>query len=163
MSIDGTLINKGGDLSNAKKVSLIPRRYGLPRHDLAGIPFVRRFCRGAIDAPVTSKDAAIAGNEISRYAFENQLFKYSELHAAIHHSVCQKYSLPGDVVAKLIARLCKHYGDDSSRLVLMPVKHKAGGMKEYLHCIVAEACRFWVRSTDGAMLVTPPDYDQVYP
>lgn len=30
---------------------------------------------------------------------------------------------------------------------------------EYLHCIVTPHFRFYVRSTTGAVLVTPPDYE----
>lgn len=34
-----------------------------------------------------------------------------------------------------------------------------GGMKEYVHCIVCAECRVYVRSSTGAVLVTPPDYE----
>lgn len=34
-----------------------------------------------------------------------------------------------------------------------------GGIREYVHCIVCECCRVYVRSTDGTVLVTPPDYE----
>ena len=36
----------------------------------------------------------------------------------------------------------------------------AGGETfEYLHCIVTRHCRFYVRSSNGSVLVTPPDYE----
>ena len=34
-----------------------------------------------------------------------------------------------------------------------------GGLREYVHCFVAEECRVYVKSSDGAVIVTPPDYE----
>ena len=40
----------GGNLKGAAMVSFIPAVPGLPRHDVVGLPFVRRFGRGFIRA-----------------------------------------------------------------------------------------------------------------
>lgn len=84
---DGRIITKGADISGAVRVSIVPAGgVLLPRHDLIGIPVVRRFCRGFVRA-------------------------------------------------------------------------MGGGAKEYVHCIVTQTFRFYVRSSNGAALVTPVDYE----
>lgn len=45
---DGSLLKKGGDLSGVSVLSFIPQVPLLPRHDLMGIKFVSRFCRGFV-------------------------------------------------------------------------------------------------------------------
>ena len=42
---DGTLITSGGDIAGAVRVSLIPKIALLPRHDILGQVFIRRFLR----------------------------------------------------------------------------------------------------------------------
>jgi len=34
-----------------------------------------------------------------------------------------------------------------------------GGLQEYLHCIVCQECRIYCRSTTGAILITPAEYE----
>ena len=34
-----------------------------------------------------------------------------------------------------------------------------GGLREYVHCVVTDHFRIYVRSTDGAALITPADYE----
>jgi len=85
---DGSTFASGESLADAVMVSLIPvDGLLLPRHDLTGLAFKRRFGRGFIHA--------LAGGETF----------------------------------------------------------------EYLHCIVTRHCRFYVRSSNGSVLVTPPDYE----
>jgi hypothetical protein len=45
---NGSLLLTGGDLSTVVVVSFIPQVPSLPRHDLMGVKFVRRFCRGFV-------------------------------------------------------------------------------------------------------------------
>lgn len=45
---DGTIITEGGDLDGCVRFSLIPSMPLLPRHDIIGVPMVRRFGRGFI-------------------------------------------------------------------------------------------------------------------
>jgi len=47
---DGRIVTEGGDLKGCVRFSLIPAQgaVGLPRHDLAGVPMVRRFNRGFV-------------------------------------------------------------------------------------------------------------------
>ena len=39
------------------------------------------------------------------------------------------------------------------------VKGMGGGVKEYLHCIVTEQCRIYLKSSNGSIIITPPDYE----
>lgn len=34
-----------------------------------------------------------------------------------------------------------------------------GGMKDYVHCIVCDAYRIYVKYSNGSVLITPPDYE----
>ncbi len=51
---DGTIIREGGDLSGCVRFSLVPGTdlnlpsLPLPRHDIIGVPLVRRFGRGFV-------------------------------------------------------------------------------------------------------------------
>jgi len=85
---DGSTFDSGESLEEAAMVSLLPvESLLLPRHDLLGLRFKRRFGRGFIRA----------------------------------------------------------LGD--------------GQVFEYVHCIVTRDFRVYVRSTNGTVLVTPPDYE----
>ena len=76
----------GGSLVGAAMVSFVPATATLPRHDVAGLKFERRFGRGFISA-------------------------------------------------------------------------MGGGLQEYVHCVVCDTCRVYVKTTDGTVLVTPADYE----
>lgn len=39
------------------------------------------------------------------------------------------------------------------------IQAMGGGMQEYLHCIVCQECRIYCRSTTGAILITPAEYE----
>ena len=85
---DGSTFDRGESLADAVMVSLIPADgLLLPRHDLTGLVFKRRFGRGFIHA--------LAGGETF----------------------------------------------------------------EYLHCVVTRYFRFYLRSSNGSILITPPDYE----
>jgi hypothetical protein len=45
---DGTIVTEGGDLTGCVRFSLVPQVPGLVRHDIVGVPMVRRFGRGFI-------------------------------------------------------------------------------------------------------------------
>jgi hypothetical protein len=39
------------------------------------------------------------------------------------------------------------------------IRAMGGGLKEYVHCIVCDTCRVYVKVSDGTVLVTPADYE----
>ncbi len=84
---DESILEVGDDLLGVVMVSLIPESPLFPRHDFTGLAFIRRFCRGFMNA--------INGGEL----------------------------------------------------------------REYVHCIVCEQCRIYIRSSNGSVLVTPPHYE----
>lgn len=54
----GQIITSGGDLKGCVRFSLIPQRSDLPRHDIVGVVFRRRFCRGFIQKNMANKSAS---------------------------------------------------------------------------------------------------------
>jgi hypothetical protein len=54
-----------------------------------------------------------------------------------------------DVVGvEMVRRFCRGF-----------IRVNKGGLNEYLHCLVCKDFRLYVRSTDGAALVTPADFE----
>lgn len=39
------------------------------------------------------------------------------------------------------------------------VRGLGGGLREYLHCVVTDDVRIYVRSTDGGVIITPRDFE----
>lgn len=83
---DGEIITKGGDLSDCVRISFIPTKAGLMRHDIVGVTLDRRFGRGFV---------RVIGNQAD----------------------------------------------------------------EYVHCVVAKTFRFYLRCSDGTVLIAPVDYE----
>lgn len=92
-----------------------------------------------------------------RYTWEaempsGQIFtEGGELDAAVRVSLlpAKGTGLPRhDLVVPCSRRFCRAFA-----------KGLGGGLREYLHCIVADSFRIYVRSTDGRILITPPDYE----
>jgi hypothetical protein len=58
LKADGTTITEGADLTDCVRLKLLPQVEGLPLHAVAGVPMVRRFCRGFLTAGVSSTGEA---------------------------------------------------------------------------------------------------------
>ena len=57
-----------------------------------------------------------------------------------------------DIVGvEMIRRFCRGF-----------IKVSAGGLKEYVHCVVCKDFRFYMRSWDGTVLVTSSDFNCIY-
>lgn len=39
------------------------------------------------------------------------------------------------------------------------IRALGGGLREYVHCVVCDTCRLYVRCSDGCVLVTPVDHE----
>ena len=39
------------------------------------------------------------------------------------------------------------------------IRALGGGCKQYLHCVVCDGFRMYVKSTDGGVLITPEDFE----
>jgi len=83
---DGTILTTGEYLEDVVRFSFIPTNFNVQRHDIIGVPLIRRFNRGFING-------------------------------------------------------------------------LGGGMKEYLLCVVSSTFRLYVKSSNGVILITPPDYE----
>lgn len=127
---DGTLITSGGDIAGAVRVSLIPAIGLLPRHDLVGQTFIRRFMRAFKRSIVGGFDRAAYFAEIERQISDER----KEARAARDAN---------GIVIPTVA----------------PEPEKPVKGDEYMQVVCMEACRLYVRHSDGASLITPPDFE----
>lgn len=127
---DGTLITSGGDIAGAVRVSLIPKIALLPRHDIVGQVFIRRFMRAF-------KRSVVGG-------FDRQAY-FAEIERRINDS-------------RIAARAAR----DEKGIVIHAENHepeKPVKGDEYMQVVCMESCRLYVRHSDGAGLITPPDFE----
>lgn len=127
---DGSIINQGGNIAGAIRVSLIPAIALLPRHDMVGQVFIRRFLRGF-------KRSRVGG-------FDRQAY-FAEMQRQI-------------TAERIEARTAREAKGLTPELVkIESPKLKKGD--EYMQVVCMESCRLYVRHSDGAGLITPPDYE----
>lgn len=127
---DGTLITSGGDIAGAVRVSLIPQIALLPRHDIVGQVFIRRFMRAF-------KRSIVGGFDRAAY--------FAEIERQISDS-------------RIAARAAR----DEKGIVLAAEKAEPEKLvkgDEYMQVVCMESCRLYVRHSDGASLITPPDFE----
>jgi hypothetical protein len=130
---DGSVIDSGGDLSDAVRVSLIPAEgTGLPRHDLIGMRFGRRFTR-------YFKRMCVGGFDRDRYLAEIERQQGPQRKAARCARDAKGYVPPTS--------------PDSSQQPSEPAQDVC------LSVVVAEEARFYLNHATGAALVSPPDYE----
>jgi len=129
---DGRISRLGGNIKGAIKVSLIPAKgTNLPRHDLIGQPFVHRFMR-------YFKRNIVGGFDKERYWAELEKNVSSfRLEARSARDSKGTYSSPSPVSPPA-----------------KPIQ-----LDEAIQVVVTEIHRFYVRHFDGAVLITPPDYE----
>lgn len=159
----GQITTAGGDLAGCVRFSLIPREgLSLPRHDMIGVDFVRRFCRAFHKVKFNTE--RLSG-----------LFFWEDKSKFVRTSESQDGRvIPGDLIGKGVAGE-KWFSVASVTpdgvLLTLPYRgiSKPNGMQakrlpreiggEYLHCVVCKTHRLYVRSSDGAALVTPFDFE----
>lgn len=127
---DGTLITSGGDISGAVRVSLIPKISLLPRHDILGQVFIRRFMRAFKRSVVGGFDHAAYFAEIERQISDSRIAA-----RAARDEKCIIVSTEN----------------------VEPEKQVKGD--EYMQVVCMESCRLYVRHSDGTSLITPPDFE----
>lgn len=133
---DGSLITKGGDISAAVFVSLIPAEgTGLPQHDLVGVRFVRRFLR-------QFKRATVGGFDKARYWAEIEANKGPG-------RIASRAARDAKIAAGVLA-MPESTPDEPKK----PIKRD-----EVVQVICCENFRYYVRHSDGTALVTAPDYE----
>ena len=129
---NGEIMTKGGDLADAVRVSIIPHAGSfLPRHDLAGLKFVRRFTRHF-------KRTVVGGFDKDAY------FAAVERNESSHRKAAKA------------ARDAKGYVPPQKPVVERKPQKPA---QESVECVVCEGFRVYIRSLTGTVLVTPPDYE----
>ncbi len=129
---DGTLITSGGDIAGAVRVSLIPQIPLLPRQDIIGQIFIRRFMRAFKRSVVGGFDRAAYFAEIERQISDSRI----------------------SARAARDERAGFGYVEIPEPEPQRPVKGD-----EYMQVVCMESCRLYVRHSDGASLITPPDFE----
>lgn len=163
---DGSIIDKGEDLSGCVRFSLIPEISGLPRHDFINVPMVRRFAS-------CFHKISFGGREtlpgVVFWTDRERILKTSE--------DLTGFLKPGDYIGKGVAGdnyymvvdvsvgnvtlLAPYSGHTKTKG--MPAR-KFDGTKmnqptiKYVHCLEMENCRIWINAESGAVLVTDKDY-----
>ncbi len=130
---DGTLITSGGDIAGAVRVSLIPQIPLLPRHDILGQVFIRRFMRAF-------KRSVVGGFDRAAY--------FAEIERQISDS-------------RISARAARAARDEKGIVLATEKAEPEKPVKgdEYMQVVCMESCRLYVRHSDGASLITPPDFE----
>jgi len=128
---DARELPANGDLSGAVKVSLIPKDgIRLPRHDLIGLPFVRRFKRYFKRVPVLGFNKAAYFKEMESKITE----------------------------ARKDARNARN-ARKTSTPVPFNDKFVEPKLDECVNVICLKNARLYICNSNGSVLVTPPDYE----
>lgn len=129
--LDGSVIATGGDLEGAVRVSIIPQEgTHLPRHDFIGQGFVRRFKR-------TFKRCPVGGFDKAKY--------FAEIEKQITES-------------RIAAREARDLTGKNPR-VYEQAQAKPPKLDECFEVVCHKDYRAYIRHIDGALLVTPADYE----
>ena len=164
---DGSIITSGADLTDCIRVSLIPQfKHSVPRHDFVGIPFKRRFARGfhkikfherneipgglkwvngsPIVETITNINltAILQPGYYIRQAGPVELCPWYKIVEIIDNKICLEKPFVGETSA------------NCPSLFYIPTINT-----EYLHCIVCERFRIYVKSSNGTVLITPENYE----
>jgi hypothetical protein len=128
---DETIISSGGRLDGAVRVSLIPKEgLVLPRHDFVGLSFKSRFIRNF-------KRSVVGGFDKAKY--------FAEIERNMTDARREARKARDEAGLKPV-----------EPEVSPPVEQKRD---ESVHCIETDSARYWIRSTTGGLLVTPPDFE----
>lgn len=158
---DGQIITEGGDLTGCARFSLIPTVPGLPQHDLTGVPMVRRFAR-SINKIALGDSQSLPGllswengsNIVG--TTEDLTGILAPLSAIRKRHDGEKWWIVRGVASDHVTIYGPYDGRtkkiESKKLIPPPAS-------EYLHCIVCEGFRVWVKSSNGTVLITSEDYE----
>lgn len=157
----GNIITTGGDLTECVRFSLKPAKgIKLPQHDICGVKMIRRFARAF--KKVRFNDTT----DIGEVQWENGSFRVGT------KTDLRKSVKRGDMIQKRRSGELWYMVIDVSENAIVITQPYQGKTKEapaklhvpkpndeYLHCVVCEGFRLYVRSTNGSALVTPEDYE----
>ena len=157
---DGSIIKEGEDLRNCVRFSLLPQG-SLPKHDIIGIPMIRRFGRGFIRQAFQStemlpgflewesgSDKIKTSEDLMSFVTPGRLIK--KRHDGENWWLVMAIDSQQITISRPYNGKTKRI---ESRIYIVPPK------PEYLHCVVCSNFRLYVRSSDGTILITPVDYE----
>ena len=162
---NGMIIKKGGDLSDCIRFSLIPAEgIGLPQHDLIGVSMIRRFGRsfqkvrfgGFNDVPGSlgwEKDS----NVVTTFEdLQEKIFPGYLIRQWGPEDICP-WCLVVEVTSDFI-KIDKPYTGRTAKKCRSRFESPKLS-SEYLHCVVCKGFRMYIKSSTGAVLITPEEHE----
>lgn len=163
---DGCILNaenyKSGDMGMVARFSLIPEEGTfLPCFVLAGVKMKTRFCRGFISQRFNDTKQ-LPG--MQHWEHDSRIIKTeTDLRDLVLPGMQIKKRHDGEnwwhiiSVSKECIVISEPYAGRTKKIeskILLPPPPE-----EYLHCLVCEGFRVYVKSTDGSVIITPEDYE----
>jgi len=157
----GEVLTEGGDLTGCVRFSLIPNIPNLPRHDFSRIKMERRFCRAfhrysmvtqqALPGRLTWQD----GSDI--IVSTEDLSNFIDVGSKIAtNATGQTWHEVEQVINNTIKLKRPYFGKTQQIGGKMTIKSKP---PEYLHCVIFDNFRAYIKSSDGAIVIAPKDYE----
>jgi hypothetical protein len=156
---DGEVVTIGGDLAGCSRFSFIPEKDGLPRHDLIGKKFKRRFNRGFKKTPLFGYHEMLARLELSpddqkildiaKAVLESKKKDYQEARKNEPTNI-SKHNLMREKTAQAFSQF---------KAVVAMLWERYNPSDHYYLCVVYAGGRAYVNARTGAVLVTPENYE----
>ena len=158
---DGEVFTTGGDLLGCSRVSFVPTKAGLPRHDFIGKIFKTRFNRSFSKTP-------LFGWKKMLEALQGKMTKEEDAVIEAAQKVIDKhddeYKLARQEDGSNIARH-KILRDMSSSMrnrfknIIKAIYEKYNPSSSYFMCVIYEGGRTYINCASGAALTVPEDYE----
>ncbi|MFA7099340.1 MAG: hypothetical protein WC143_04575 [Eubacteriales bacterium] len=157
----GKVLTEGGDLTGCIRFSLIPNIPNLPRHDFSGIKMERRFCRAFHRYSMVTQQALpgrLTWRDDSDIIISTEdLSNFIDVDSKIAKNATGQEWYEVEQFTKNMIKLKRPYSGKTQQIGgKITIKSKP---PEYLHCIVFDNFRTYIKSSDGSIMITSKDYE----
>jgi len=160
---DGTIIKDGADLTDCVRFSLRPNEKHLSGHDIIGVPIIRRFNRGFNKirfndmADLPCKLDWLNGSPVVKTPQDlTEVIRFGDLiRQKGPEEMCQWHT----VLVVTATEILTDKPFDGKTALCVSWRRTPQTSFEYVYCVVCKGFRVYVRASDGAVLVTPEDYE----
>lgn len=159
---DGTVITEGGNLTNCVRFTLIPKNNtNIPKHVFSGVKMKRRFCRSFNRYSMVSQ-RTLPGLLTWRNG-DSVIISTEDLSTIVEtgdsiakNATNQQWWTVKAITGNLIELTQVYLGKTQQIGGKMLLKPK---LPEYLHCVVCEGFRLYIKSSNGEVIVTQENYE----